>query len=575
MHGALFAAGALGLACTGNVGTGSGGGAGGTAGAGNGSGATAGSPATGGTGTSGTGTSGGSGSSSSAGPNVEPVAHMHRITASQYANSVRDLLGSGAPIGPLDPDQLTDGFASIGSSSIVSSSSAAGLYEAAANAAAAWVFADPTRATAALACVPTTATDTTCISQAISALGQRAYRRPLTTDETNRLVTLATTLAGQPGGTITIGMQYAVSAILQSPNFLYRVELGAPSAADGGRTKYNSYEMASRLASTLWNTVPDTMLLDAAGKDSLSTADGVQAQAQQMMADPHAQRGMAAFVDDLYAMQNLHNAQPDPTLFPTFTETLRSAMQTELEMRVTDMVFTTRGDYLSLLDNKTTFVNDELATLYGLPTAGSTAFRKVTIPADSPRAGILGTGALLAGLALPERTGPTKRGKFIRETLLCQLIPPPPSGVVPNLPPPTDPTETMRVRLTAHRAAPTCAPCHALMDPLGFGMENFDAIGKYRTLENTHTIDATGNLDAATFDGLEQMGTVLRNAAVSGPCFVSKVYMNAQSREAVQADAAILDTLASGFAASGNKADQLLLSLVSSDAFRFVEPNKP
>src|SRR5258708_685 len=241
-----------------------------------------------------------------AGPSVEPVAHMHRITSSQYANSVRDLLGSGAPIGPLDPDQLTDGFASIGSSSIVSSASATGLYEAAANAAAAWVFADPTRATAALACVPTTATDTTCASQAISALGQRAYRRPLTTDETNRLVTLATTMAGQPGGTITIGMQYAVSTILQSPNFLYRVELGAPSAADGGRTKYNSYEMASRLASTLWNTVPDSMLLDAAGKDSLSTANSVKAEAQRMMADPHPQPGRAAVGADLDAPRNHH-----------------------------------------------------------------------------------------------------------------------------------------------------------------------------------------------------------------------------------------------------------------------------
>ncbi|HEV3060564.1 MAG TPA: DUF1592 domain-containing protein, partial [Vicinamibacterales bacterium] len=341
---------------------------------------------------------------------VEPVAHMHRITSSQYANSVRDLLGSGAPIGPLDPDLLTDGFVSIGSSSIVSSASGVGFYEAAANAAASWVFADPTRATAALACVPTTATDTTCASRAISALGQRAYRRPLTTDETNRLVTLATTLAGQSGGTITIGMQYAVSAILQSPNFLYRVELGAPSAADSGRTKYTSYEMASRLASTLWNTVPDSILLDAAGKDSLSTAEGVKAEAQRMMTDPHAQQGMAAFVDDLYALRNLHDVQPDPTMFPTFTETLRSAMRTEFEMRVIDMVFTTRGDYLSLLDNKTTFVNDELATHYGLPTAGSTAFRKVTIPADSPRAGILGSGAILAGLALPQRTGPTRRG---------------------------------------------------------------------------------------------------------------------------------------------------------------------
>jgi hypothetical protein len=147
--------------------------------------------------------------------------------------------------------------------------------------------------------------------------------------------------------------------------------------------------------------------------------------------------------------------------------------------------------------------------------------------------------------------------------------------VVPQLPAPTDPTATMRDRLMQHRSGPTCNACHALMDPLGFGLESFDAVGQYRMLENGHPIDTTGNLDAATFDGLEQMGTVLRNAPVSGPCFVSKVYMNAQSRDAVQADAAILDKLASDFAAGGNKADQLLLNLVSSEPFRFVEPSQP
>ncbi|MEA2697455.1 MAG: hypothetical protein QOI66_1726 [Myxococcales bacterium] len=505
----------------------------------------------------------------------QPVAHMHRLTSSQFANSLSDLLGAGVPIGALDPDQPTDGFVSIGSSAVVSSASGVGLYEGAADAAAAWLFADPTRATAALACLPKAATDTACASQAIAALGQRAYRRPLTTDEAGRLVTLATTLAGQPGGTMTIGMQYAVSAILQSPNFLYRVELGAPSAADGGRLKYNSYEMASRLASTLWNTVPDSMLMDAASKDSLASTDGVAAQARRMLADPRTHLGLTAFVDDLYALHYLHDAQPDPTLFPTFTATLRAAMQTELEMRIEDMVLTTRGDFLSLFDSKTTFVNDELAKHYGLPTAGNSDFRRVDLPADSPRAGILGSGAILAGLALPERTAPTRRGKFIRETLLCQTIPPPPSNVVPQLPPPTDPTETMRNRLSVHRAAPSCAACHALTDPLGFGLENFDAVGKYRSLENGHPVDATGDLNGAKFDGLAQMGTALRNAAVSGPCFVSKLYMNAQSREAGERDAAILDKLATDFAASGNKADQLLIGLVSSEPFRFVEPTQP
>jgi hypothetical protein len=371
-------------------------------------------------------------------------------------------------------------------------------------------------------------------------------------------------------------MQAALSAILQSPNFLYRVELGAPSAADGGRLKYDSYEMASRLASTLWNTVPDNALLDAAGKNGgLATPDSVVAQAKRMLADPRAHQGLTAFVDDLYALHNLEDAQPDPMTFPTFTPALRAAMQTELEMRVDDMVFGSRGDFLSLFDSKTTFVNNELAKHYGLPTAATDGFRKVEIPADSPRAGILGSGAILAGLAMPQRTAPTRRGKFVREAVLCQTIPPPPSNVVPMLPPPTDPSDTMRQRLSQHRVNVSCSSCHSLIDPLGFGLENFDAVGKYRSLENGKPVDATGELDGEKFDGLAQMGTALRHAAVTGPCFVSKLYMNAQSRMAGERDAAILDKLAADFAASGNKADQLITNLVSSEPFRFVQPTKP
>lgn len=522
------------------------------------------------------GGSGGSGPAVTPPGGAQPVPHMHRLTSSQFANSVRDLFGSGVPIGALDPDQPTDGFVSIGSSEIVSSASGVGLYEAAADAAAAWLVADAARMTAALSCVPRTTSDTMCASQAISSLGRRAYRRPLTTDETSRLVTLATTLAAQPGGTMALGMQYALSAILQSPSFLYRAELGTPSPNDGGRLKYDGYEMASRLASTLWNTIPDDALLDAVSKDgALTTADSVTAQAKRMLADPRARQGLTAFVHDLYALYNLQDAQPDPAVFPTFTPTLRAAMQTELEMRIDDMVFGARGDFLSLFDTRTTFVNNELATHYGLPTAATDGFRKVEIPASSPRAGILGSGAILAGLAMPQRTAPTRRGKFIREAVLCQTVPPPPSDVVPMLPPPTDPSDTMRKRLSQHVVSPSCASCHSLIDPLGFGLENFDAVGKYRSLENGKPVDATGQLDGVPFDGLAQMGEALRHAPVTGPCFVSKLYMNAQSRAAGGRDATALEKLAADFAASGNKVDQLLLNLVASEAFRFVEPSKP
>jgi hypothetical protein len=504
---------------------------------------------------------------------VQPGAHLHKLTASQYANSLRDLLGADVPVGAVDPDIVNEGFVSVGSSFVAISPSGTGLYEASTTAATTWLFADPARLTAALACVPQTAADAACAKQAISALGRRAYRRTLSDEETTRLVTLATTIAGQPGSSMPIGMRHAVNAILQSTNFLYRVELGAPSAPDRGRLKYTTFEMASRLASMLWDTLPDPALLDAAA--SLATPDGVTAQAKRMLADPKAHQALVAFIGDLYALHFLNEAMPDPMIYANFTPTLRQAMETELQMRVADVVFGSRGDFLSLLDSKTTFVNDELAKHYGLPTAGNADFRRVTIPADSMRAGILGSGAILTGMALPERTMPTRRGKFVRETLLCQTVPPPPPDVMAQLPPPRNPNDTIRQILTDHRTNPSCATCHALMDPVGFGMENFDGVGRFRTMDKGKPIDATGDLDGVPFDGLAQLATALRNATVAGPCLVSKLYTHALGRPPVERDGTVLNKLAGSFATGGNHLDQLMLDLVASDGFRFVEPTSP
>jgi hypothetical protein len=266
---------------------------------------------------------------------------------------------------------------------------------------------------------------------------------------------------------------------------------------------------------------------------------------------------------------------PDPTVYPNFTPTLRQAMQTELEMRVDDVVFGARGDFLSLFDSKTTFLNDELAKHYGLPSPGGTGFSKVTIPADSPRAGILGSGAILSGMSLPERSMPTRRGKFVRETLLCQIVPQPPPEVMAQLPPPRNPNDQIRQILVDHRTNPSCAVCHAQMDPVGLGMENFDGVGRYRTMDKGKPIDATGNLDGVAFDGLAQLGAALRNASVAGPCLVSKLYTNALGRAPGERDGPVLNKLAASFAAGGNHLDQLLLELVASEGFRFVEPTAP
>jgi hypothetical protein len=509
----------------------------------------------------------------SAPTDAPPTARMHLLTSAQFANSVHDLLGAGAPLSAVQPDNVVNDFAQVGASSLVVSPSGVALYETATGEAVAWAFADMAHATAALSCVPQAITDTACASSGLADFGGRAFRRPLTTDETNRFVTLATTIAGQAGGTVLMGLQHAVWAILQSPSFLYRVELGVASPADGGRLKYTSYEMSSRLASTLWNSVPDGTLLGAAAASQLDTPDGLTAQAQRMLADPRAHWAVIAFVDDLYGMSNLEEATKDPTMFPSWTPAIQAEMKQELEQRVDDIILDEPGDFLSIYDSTTTFVNADLATYYGLTPPTTTGFAKVPLPPGGPRAGLLGAGAILAAYGLPQRTSPTTRGKFVDDAILCKNIPPPPPGV-PPLPPTLGPNTTLRQQLIAHRAAPQCASCHANMDPIGFGMENFDTAGLYRTLDNGQPIDATGTVDGASFNGLAQLGTVLRNDALSGPCFVSKVYTNAQGRAPTDWDTVALNALSQQFTTGGNRADRLLIAVVTSDAFRFVQPSQ-
>jgi hypothetical protein len=563
-------------ACTGRVGGGGpapSSGAAGPGAAGAGTSATTGTAGTG-AGPAGGGTGGPSSLLNLAG-GAEPTASLHKLTVSEFTNSLNDLLGAGAPVGAVEPDLVVAGFASVGASTVAVSPAGVGLYESVTGTATDYVFSDPTRAAAVLSCIPTTMTDTACASQALAAFGRRAFRRPLSDAETMRFVTLAETVAGKSGGTVLAGMRHAVWAILQSPSFLYRVELGAPSAADGGRLKYGDFEMASRLAGALWGSVPDDPLLDAAAAGKLETAADVSAQATRMLADPRVHRSLVAFVDDLFGKLVLEQATKDPAIFPAWTTTLRDAMQEELERRIDDVVFAQKGDFLSLYESKATFVNAELAQYYGLPAqaAGADGWWAATFPAETPRVGLLGAGAILAAYALPQRTSPTARGKFVATALLCETIPDPPPGV-PPLPAMADASSTLRQKLEMHRSAASCSACHALMDPIGFGMENFDGAGQYRTQDNGHPIDATGTLGGVPFDGLAQLGTAIHADAATSPCFVSKLMTFAEGRPLSVHDASALDALATTFAQAGNRVDQLMLDVVTSDAFRFVTPDQ-
>ena len=573
--GKVVLCGALLVACTGPADGSKGGGPGGAAGSGDSSGDSSSGSTAGTTASSSGGSASATGSPSSLlnlPSSPVPTRGMHKLTAWEFTNSVQDLLGSGVPLAPVEQDTLIGGFATVGATSVSISPAGVDQYETVLGAATAYAFADSAHASAVLACVPQATTDTVCLTQALNSFGRRAFRRPLSAAETTQFVNLATAIGNQSGSSVLNGIRHAVWAILQSPDFLYRVELGSPSSADGGRLKYTSFEIASRLAATLWASVPDDALLDAAAQDALSTADGDVLQAQRMLADPRAHRAIAAFVDQLFDAFSLSQADKDATLFPAFTPTLRAAMLQEIERRVDDVTFAQKADYFSLFESKSTFVNQELATFYGLPfSATDGSFQHVDLPADSPRVGLLGAAAVLAGHAHSQLTSPTLRGKFVNEMLLCRSIGAPPPGT-PPLPSMAPAGSTVRQVLSLHRTAPLCASCHGLMDPIGFGMEAFDTTGQYRTTDNGQAIDTTGTLDGVAFSNLAELGSVVRKNAVVGPCFVSKVYENALGRLPVDLDGVALDKLIGQFVSGGNRVDQLLTALVGSDGFRFVAP---
>jgi hypothetical protein len=244
-------------------------------------------------------------------------------------------------------------------------------------------------------------------------------------------------------------------------------------------------------------------------------------------------------------------------------------MQQELLMRVDDVAFT--GDYLSLYDSGTVFVNNELAKVYGLPQAATDGFRKATLPAGSPRVGLLGAGAILASNGLPQRSSPTLRGRFVAQQLLCKVVPPPPGNVNTNVLDMLPAGSSVKATLEAHRQSAACAACHALMDPVGLGLENFDSVGTYRTTDNNVAIDATGVLDGVAFQDEASLAKVLRNHPQAAACFVGKLYEQAQGRQPLPVDAPVVASLSKQFETSGHRADQLLLDIASSDAFRFVE----
>src|SRR5688500_339802 len=341
-----------------------------------------------------------------------------------------------------------------------------------------------------------------CARRILSTLTRRAYRRPVGDVELRDLMPFYE--AGRKEGSFDLGIQKALERLLVSSQFLFRIERPPANVAAGTPYRVSDLELASRLSFFLWSSIPDDELLDVAGAGTRRDPKVPEQQVRRMLADPRSASLVTNFAAQWPYLRDIDAKVPDEILFADFDETLRTALKRETELFL-DSVFSENRSGLELLTANYTFLNKRLARHYGIPNIKGSHFRRVTLPEGSVRGGLLGHGSVLTITSYATRTSPVLRGKWVLENLLSAAPPPPPADI------PTLKTEgkepgkplTLREAMTLHRAAPSCAGCHARMDPIGFAMENFDAVGRWRDRDGENPIDSTGVFpDGTKFDGI-------------------------------------------------------------------------
>jgi mono/diheme cytochrome c family protein len=402
-----------------------------------------------------------------------------------------------------------------------------------------------------------------CIRTNLSRLATRAFRRPATDAEVAKIVNLVGRVQ-KNGLSFEQSMRVGVEAILVSPNFLYRFERDPGAAVHA----VSDYELASRLSYFLWSSMPDDGLLQLAAAHQLSKPDVLHGEVRRMLQDAKAQALVDNFAGQWLELRNLDSIQPDPDEFPKFDDQLRQAMYTETQMFFSAVVHEDRS-ILDFIDGKYTFLNERLAKFYGIPGVTGKEFRRVDLD-GTERSGILTQASVLTVTSYPTRTSPVLRGKWILENVLNAPPPPPPPGVGSIDSKSGTLSGTMRQIMEKHRANPMCASCHTRMDPLGFALENYNAIGEWRTKDGTLPIDASGVLpNGKSFSGSAELKTILAaNKQAFAQCLTEKMLIYALGRGLEGYDRAATRKIVAGLAADDYRFSSLINGIVDSMPFQ-------
>lgn len=399
----------------------------------------------------------------------------------------------------------------------------------------------------------------------LEAFASKAYRRPATKAEVERLVKLVG-IAQKQGDSFERGIQLAVQAILTSPHFLFRVEIDPDPRNPEAVHFISDYELASRLSYFMWSSMPDEELFAEAKKGTLRANVGKQA--RRMLKDPKSRALVENFAGQWLGIRALRAATPDPGRFPGFDETLRSAMVRETELFFETVLREDRS-ILEFIDADFTFVNERLAKHYGIDGVKGSEFRKVNVPGGQ-RGGVLTQASILTATSNPTRTSPVKRGKWILENILGTPPPPPPPDVPDlNEGKQAELAGSLRQRMEQHRAKPICASCHQRMDPLGFGFENYDAIGAWRTADGKFAIDPSGELPGGkTFKGPAELKGILKaRKDAFARCLAEKMLTYALGRGLESYDRRSVDGVAAALAKGDYKFTGLVVAIVESEPF--------
>jgi hypothetical protein len=484
-----------------------------------------------------------------------PVLHARLLTPSQYNNTVLDVVKVGG-----NPSKNFSGGVDTQ------------LDDLSVEMRADTATAIATQAAATLAqwtpCASPTAADAVCEGLIIDRLGAQAYRQPLTAAQHAALQTLFD--AGVKEKDFATGLQWFLAGVFQSPDFLYQFAKPQSGEVVGQVRGLAPYELASRLAYFIWDSPPDDALYTAAAASKLGDVAAVSAQVTRMIQDPRFTRGLAGFYGSWMSLGSFAEVARND---PAFTTDVVTALQTSLLMSATQL-YASGGtaNFSGLFTGHSYYLNGPLRKFYGLPgNTTDTTFTATDMPGED-RVGVVTHPALTALLARPNETNPISRGLFMRETLMCQELPPPPAGVA--IPPlsPVSTTQSTRDRLNQHAESALCASCHNIMDAPGFALENFDEVGRHRTTDGGKPVDTSGtmigagDLSGPFANGAELLGKLVQSQDVRG-CFAQKYLEFATSHALAAEDQCSLDPLKKTFVPSGDLHD-LVTSVATSDSFR-------